>query len=334
MTLIDKYIEYIRNVRRYSGRTSEIYRDALEDFARTAFRESGPDVADMPDDELTLALNPSEIRSYEVDMLDRRHLSTKTVNLHLSVLSGFCRFLVKNGYLASNPVKLVPRPKSEKRLPVFYRKDAMRKYFADTEVYASSDMFDIFLQCPASRHGKELYEHRLARMILTALYSLGIRRAELIGLNISDVDFGRNIVRVHGKGDKMREIPMIVSLSEELLLYLRAVEALAGGKRALNEPLLVTYSLRRLYPVYVDRTVKSELGEHSQVTGRKSPHVLRHSLATELLNDGADLNSIKELLGHSSLSATQVYTHNTIARLKNIYESAHPRAKNGGENGD
>ena len=334
MTLIDKYIDYVADVRRYSPRTVSIYREVLGDFMSFVFREDGRAADEISDEEFLTALNPSEIRSYEVDMLDGRGLVPRTVNLHLSVLSGFCRFLVKSGHLSSNPVKLVPRPKSEKRLPVFYRKDSMEDYFASTRTYASEDMYEIFLQCPETRHGRELYDRRLARLIISALYSLGIRRAELVGLNISDVDFGRNVVRVRGKGDKMREIPLIASLSEEILLYLKAVEALVGGKRSLNEPLLVTYSGRRLYPVYVDRAVKSELGASSDVTGRKSPHVLRHSLATELLNEGTDLNSIKELLGHSSLSATQVYTHNTIAKLRHIYESAHPRAKNGGKNGD
>ena len=127
---------------------------------------------------------------------------------------------------------------------------------------------------------------------------------------------------------------MITSLCEELLLYLKAVEAMNAGNRSLTEPLLITYSGRRLYPVYLDRVIKSELAGVEGITGRKSPHALRHSLATELLNRGTDLNSIKELLGHSSLAATQVYTHNSIAKLKSIYESAHPRAKNGGKNGD
>ena len=123
-------------------------------------------------------------------------------------------------------------------------------------------------------------------------------------------------------------------MSEEILLYLKAVEALCGGKRSLTDPLLVTYGGRRLYPTYVDRAVKSELGDKEGITGRRSPHVLRHSLATTLLDKGSDLNSIKELLGHSSLAATQVYTHNSIARLKDIYKRAHPRAKNGGKHGD
>jgi integrase/recombinase XerC len=115
---------------------------------------------------------------------------------------------------------------------------------------------------------------------------------------------------------------------------LKAVEALTAGARSLKSPLLMTYAGNRLYPAYVDRTVKRELGDVKGITGRKSPHVLRHSLATELMNEEADLNSIKELLGHSSLAATQVYTHNSVAKLKAIYESAHPRAKSGGKNGD
>ncbi|MCI6493258.1 MAG: tyrosine-type recombinase/integrase [Bacteroidales bacterium] len=332
MTLIEKYLDYVKNVRRYSSRTFNIYKDVLENFRISLF--PGTVSEQICDDAFLEALNPSEIRSYEVSLLDEKGLDTKTVNLHLSVLSGLCTYLVKTGMLQSNPVKLVPRPKVEKRLPVFYKKDSMEEYFASTDVYASRDMLDIFRQCSQSKHGKVLYEQRLARLIMSMLFSLGLRRSELISMDISDVDFARKIVRVHGKGDKMREIPLIVSLSEEILLYLEAVEQLVGKQRSLNEPLLVTYSGRRLYPVYVDRTVKSELGQVSTVTGRKSPHVLRHSLATELLDEGADLNSIKELLGHSSLAATQVYTHNTIARLKAIYQTAHPRAKNGGKHGD
>lgn len=332
MTLIEKYLDYVKNVRRYSSRTFNIYKDVLENFRISLF--PGTVSEQICDDAFLEALNPSEIRSYEVSLLDEKGLDTKTVNLHLSVLSGLCTYLVKTGILQSNPVKLVSRPKVEKRLPVFYKKDSMEEYFASTDVYASRDMLDIFRQCSQSKHGKVLYEQRLARLIMSMLFSLGLRRSELISMDISDVDFARKIVRVHGKGDKMREIPLIVSLSEEILLYLEAVEQLVGKQRSLNEPLLVTYSGRRLYPVYVDRTVKSELGQVSTVTGRKSPHVLRHSLATELLDEGADLNSIKELLGHSSLAATQVYTHNTIARLKAIYQTAHPRAKNGGKHGD
>ena len=279
-------------------------------------------------------MNVSELRSYEVSLMDNRKLSSKTVNQHLSVLSSFCSFLIRTGVIDSNPVSLVARPKQEKRLPEFYRKESMDTYWTTTEYFASEESLLAFLQAPHSDSGKSLYESRLARVIINTLYSLGIRRSELIGMSIGSVDFGRKIVKIHGKGDKMREIPLVASLSEEILLYLKAVEALCGEERSLKEPLFVTYRGNAIYPVYVDRVVKSELGDVKGITGRRSPHVLRHSLATELLNEGADLNSIKEMLGHSSLATTQIYTHGSIARLKDIYKRAHPRAKNGGKHGD
>ena len=327
--IIDRYISYIRDIRRYSPRTVQLYGEVVRRYATVAF---GTD--DVSDSQLLESLNPSEIRSYEVRLLDEEGMVPKTVRLHLSALSGFCRFLVKEGLLESNPVRLVPKPKVEKRLPHFFRKDALDTYFQNTEIYSSQEYLDGFLQGPHSENGKKFYDERLARLIISMLYSTGLRRSELISLDVKDVDFGRKVVKVVGKGNKMREIPMIVSLSEEILLYLKAVEALMGGERSLKSPLLVTYSGRRLYPAYVDRTVKRELGDVEGITGRRSPHVLRHSLATELMNEEADLNSIKELLGHSSLATTQVYTHSSFARLKNIYERAHPRAKNGGKNGD
>lgn len=327
--IIDRYISYIRDIRRYSPRTVQLYGEVVRRYATVAF---GTD--DVSDSQLLESLNPSEIRSYEVRLLDEEGMVPKTVRLHLSALSGFCRFLVKEGLLESNPVRLVPKPKVEKRLPHFFRKDALDTYLKNTEIYSSQEYLDGFLQGPHTENGKKFYDERLARLIISMLYSTGLRRSELISLDVKDVDFGRKVVKVVGKGNKMREIPMIVSLSEEILLYLKAVEALMGGERSLKSPLLVTYSGRRLYPAYVDRTVKRELGDVEGITGRRSPHVLRHSLATELMNEEADLNSIKELLGHSSLATTQVYTHSSFARLKNIYERAHPRAKNGGKNGD
>lgn len=251
-------------------------------------------------------------------LLDERKEGAKTVNLHLSVLSGFCKFLMKEGVLESNPVRLVSRPKQEKRLPVFYREDAMREYFERTK--------------GVLEYGK--YEDQLQRMILGMLFATGLRRAELISLNRESVDLARRVLRVRGKGDKMREIPLPPVLCDEILLYLRAVDSLKYADRASEAPLLQTPRGERLYPVYVDRAVKAALAGIDGISGRKSPHVLRHTLATELLDGGADLNSIKELLGHSSLAATQVYTHNSIERLQSVYKSAHPRAKNDGNYGD
>ena len=326
MMIIKDYIDYIATVRRYSQRTVAIYEYVLNDYAAS--------VEATDDNELIGALNVSQLRSYEMSMIDSRKMSPKSVSLHMSVLSGFCKFLIKKNLIESNPVAMVSRPRQQKRLPEFFRSDSMKQYFAATDYAVDVASLEAFIQSPESESGKAAYEKRLARLIVNILYSLGIRRSELVGLKISSVDFGRKVVKIHGKGDKMREIPLVASLSEEILLYLKAVEAMCGGKRSLNEPLLVTYRMNPLYPMYVDRTIKSELGDVEGITGRRSPHVLRHSLATELLNDGADLHSIKEMLGHSSLATTQIYTHSSIAQLKNIYELAHPRAKNGGKHGD
>ena len=328
MSFIAKYIAYIRDIRRYSSRTVNIYTDALKNYLRLIHKSESVD-----DTVLIASLNRSEIRQYEVALMEEG-LSARTVGLHISALSSFCRYLMKEGVLKSNPVRLVTKPKVEKRLPVYFRKQAMEEYF--NRISEQEDLQDLetFKAGWDTESGQELYEKRLSRLIISLLYNLGLRRAELISLTVGSIDFGRNIVKVTGKGDKMREIPLIASLCKEISLYLEAVETVCGGKRSLKEPLLITYKGKSLYPAYVDRVVKSELSDVKGITGRKSPHVLRHSLATELLNEDTNIHSIKEMLGHSSLAATQVYTHTDIARLKHIYKSAHPRAKNGGKNGD
>lgn len=324
MGLIQDYISYIASVRRYSVRTQAIYSDTLAEFAGFVGADS--------DETLLQSLNHQIIRSYEVYLMESRKDCPRTVRLHLSVLSGFCRYLMKEKKLASNPVRAVVKPKVEKRLPVFYRQESMNEYFARTECDASEE--NLVLITGRDKASEAAYSRRLERLIVSLLYGTGMRRAELIGLRIGDVDFGRRTMRVRGKGDKVREIPLVPSLCKEISLYLQSVETMVGRARSEDEPLAVTGKGLRLYPVFIDRAIKDALGQIGSITGRKSPHVLRHSLATELLDEGADLNSIKELLGHSSLAATQVYTHNTIEKLKKVYVNAHPRAKSGGKNGD
>jgi integrase/recombinase XerC len=329
MEIIRKYVDYVRNVRRYSERTAALYKDVLERYVRMVFPEETPDEQSFIE-----SFNRFELRSHMVALMEEEGLSAKSVSMHMSALSSFCRYLVKEGKLKSNPVRTVIRPKVEKRLPEYYREEAMKAYFEKTREEASPEYLEIFKENIGNDHGKELYERRLRRLIISMLYDTGLRRSELIGLKIENVDFARQTLKVVGKGNKMREIPLLASLCQEILLYLEAVEALMCGKRSLKEPLLVTFRGGSLYPMYVDRAVKAELGDVKGITGRKSPHVLRHSIATELMNKEADLNSIKEMLGHSSLATTQVYTHSSFARLKDIYKHAHPRAKNGGKHGD
>lgn len=304
---IESYLKYLSAVRRYSSRTVEIYRDVLSGFVSF----SG---AVVPEE----ALTPVKIRGYVVHLLDDRKESPRTVNLHLSVLSGFCRFLMREGRLETNPVRSVTRPKQDRLLPEVYREESLEEWM---ESHRGTVEYGGF-------------HARLEFMIVFILMQTGIRRSELIGLNVGDVDLERSVMHVRGKGDKMREIPLVPSVCEEISLYLSAVSSLMEDAYDPSQPLLRTEKGARLYPMLVDRAVKSELGTVSGITGRKSPHVLRHTLATELLDAGTDLNSIKELLGHSSLAATQVYTHNSIERLRKVYESAHPRAQKGGKHGD
>lgn len=316
--MIEKFLTYLASLRRYSPKTIENYRMVLEEYF--AFQDAGDQGAAagrLPGD-VTGVEPPSkvniayqQIRNYEVFLLDEKGEKAATVNLHLSVLSSYCKFLMKEGVLKNNPVHLVRRPKQEKRLPLFYRDESMAEYFRNHK--------------GTLEYGE--YDAKLRYIIISILANTGVRRAELIDLNVGSVDFSRKVLHVHGKGDKMREIPLVPSVCEDIRMYLDAVASLEEAVTGPDAPLLQTKRGGRLYPVLVDKAVKKELGEVSDITGRKSPHVLRHTLATDLLNDGSDLNSIKELLGHSSLAATQVYTHNSIERLQSVYNSAHPRAR-------
>ena len=220
--MIDKYVTYLRDVRRYSPRTVTLYGDALRAFAQWAQTpgQAGGDLIGH--------LIPSRIREYEGHLIDTG-LKPRTVHLHMSALSGFCGFLMKEGVLKSNPAKAVKRPKMEKRLPEYYTEQAMDTYLTESAHEADTDELQVLLStAPGSKLAKELYNRRLRRLIVSILYTCGIRRAELIGLQIQSVDTGRKTLRVLGKGDKMREIPLIPSLLQEISLYLRAASFMVG----------------------------------------------------------------------------------------------------------
>jgi len=300
MRSLIEFIDYLKVHKRYSPRTLALYSAYIEDFYNL--------VSLSDDEDEFVSLQPNTIRGFIASGLDSG-LSPRTMNLKLSALSSYSNFLVKRGYIKANPVKRVHRPKQSKKLPEFYTQSAMGNYFA-TEV----DPENFF----ALRN----------RTVIATLYSTGLRRAELANLKISDWDVKRAVFRVIGKGDKLREIPITNTLHDELELYLEKFKEIYPVSN--NNNFFLTDSGQPFYLSFVNKIVTSELRGVEGFTGKRSPHVLRHSIATHLLNNGADLNSIKEVLGHSSLAATQVYTHNSFEQLKKVFLTAHPRAKKGG----
>ena len=323
--MLEEFLQYISAERRYSPRTCVIYREVLEAFysyvypSRDNAGETAPGMSELSTQEQLEALTYSCIRGFIAYSMDEG-LSPRTVNLRLSALSSYCSWLVRRSLLPSNPVRRIARPKESHRLPEFYSELSLEHFFdskgLDGSGRACAEM--------------SFHDYRNGVMMLV-LYTTGMRRSEIVGLRRSDFDQGRSVFTVLGKGDKMREIPVPASVCKEILLYLRRIREefpdIPDSGR-----FFLTDSGQPIYPELVNETVHEELDGVKGFTGRKSPHVLRHSLATHLLNNGADLNSIKEILGHSSLAATQVYTHNSFEQLKNTYLTAHPRAKKGGNN--
>ncbi|MDD4057374.1 MAG: tyrosine-type recombinase/integrase [Bacteroidales bacterium] len=298
--VVEEFISYIGIQKRYSDRTLQLYGEYV--------RELKEFISPRDENEFISELKPQVIRGFIANGLESG-LNPRTINLKLSAISSFCNYLVKRGVVSSNPVKKVPRPKTSKMLPHFYTEGALSAYL-ESKVEEGN-----FL---AMRN----------RAIVLVLYSTGMRRAELATLRISDWDRGRRMIKVRGKGDKEREIPVTGELSKSLNVYLLEMSSFY-----LENPegmFFLTDTGKPLYLSFVNKIVRSELASVPGFTGKRSPHMLRHSIATHLLNNGAELNSIKEVLGHSSLAATQVYTHNSFEQMKKIFLTAHPRAKKGG----
>jgi integrase/recombinase XerC len=313
--LADTYIQYLRVQKRYSVRTQELYADVLQRYYLYIY--SAEDVSTLDefvvkevvngDFSLPELLAPGNIRGYLAKCMEEG-LQARTVNLHLSALSGYCRWLLLRGELENNPARIVARPKEKSRLPHFYGAEPLNEYCA--------------AEMPAE------YSAMRDRLIVILIYATGMRRQEVADLTLDMVDLGRKVFKITGKGDKDREIPIIPALYEKILVYLQKRTEQFGVD--INNSFFLTDKGAHLYLNFVNKAVRKELAGLKGFEGKVSPHVLRHSFATHLLNGGAELNSIKEVLGHSSLAATQVYTHNSFEQLKKIYVTAHPRAKKGG----
>lgn len=306
MSSKELFSDYLRVQKRYSPRTLKIYLESIDEL----FGYLAPGCDERPESLMT----PSNIRSFVAHLLDRG-LSPVTVNLKLSAISSFSNFLVKKELLESNPVKKIQRPKTDKKLPGFYTAAAMKNYFNQERDSSVENELQKFLKL------RDM-------LVVELLYSTGIRRAELVSLKINEWDRSRGVIRVTGKGNKVREVPVPESLS----VHLQEYKSLLNEYYSQNptKQLFLTDSGQPMYLSFVNKIVGRELKGLDGFSGKKSPHMLRHSFATHLLNNGADLNSIKEVLGHSSLAATQIYTHNSFEQLKKVFLTAHPRAKKGG----
>ncbi len=290
----DSFYLYIQLEKRFSAHTVAAYKSDLTQFGDFISNTYGI----ISYGEVTFDM----IRSWLASLIDSG-LASRTVNRKLSSLKAYFRYLLKEELIAVNPVSKATSLSIPSRLPV----------------YASVSEMETMLHLSEKENSFGLKRDLL---IIEILYSTGIRLAELIGLKINDLDRSALTIKVTGKRNKQRIIPV----SEELIVlideYLKSRSEIA--RPGVSE-IIVTDQGKKAYPVFIYRKVKHYLSL-AGVRGVKSPHVLRHTFATHMLNEGADLNAIKELLGHSSLAATQVYTHNSIEKLKSIYKLAHPRA--------
>jgi integrase/recombinase XerC len=291
----ESFFQYLLVEKRYSSHTILSYKNDLEQFS--AFLVVLGHSGSFSD------VTSQEVRAWIVSMMENG-LSAVTVHRKISCLRIFFRYLRKEGLVHHNPMDRIVLPKRSKKLPVFVAEESLDNLL---------DKFEFGDDFRGVRN----------RTIIEMLYLTGMRRAELIGLRNRDIDLDSSVLKVTGKRNKQRIIPVLESFKTRITEYsaLRDQKFPAGN----DDWFFLTDSGNKLYDKLVYNTVKGYLTMVTTIE-KKSPHVLRHTFATHMLNHGADLNSIKELLGHANLSATQIYTHNTFEKLKEVYKQAHPRA--------
>lgn len=292
---IQQFLDYLNFQKRYSKHTIVSYKNDLNAFFDFLFTQYGETVLND--------IKTTFIRSW-LATLKQQEMESKSINRKISTLKSFFKYQLRQQAIAVSPMTAIISPKVNKRLPQFVDKKDIKTLLTDVEF-------------PDTWAGKT------DELILQLFYNTGMRQAELVGLKEVDISNGNCTIKVLGKGNKERIIPVSNQLMQKMQEYM-------NDKRKQLEDfdkimLLVTATGKKLYPRYVYNTVNKYLAKVTTID-KKSPHVLRHSFATHLMNNGADLNAVKELLGHSSLAATQIYTHNTIEKLKDIHKKAHPKA--------
>ena len=295
--LIDKFLQYIKLELNLSSHTQVAYGNDLKQWS--LFLTGGHDELDVK------SVTTSDIRAWMLNLSDNSD-SARTLRRKLQAVRSFYKWLMRNGVVDDNPAASVELAKVPKRLPQLVRENN--------------------IDCAIDSPIDDDFEQMRNRLIVMMLYETGIRRDELITLLDHNVDTAKGELKVHGKRNKDRIVPFGTELAQAIVEYRAMRDTLVRGV----DRFFVRPDGSPLYPMLVYRVVKNLLGE-AGVTSKRSPHVLRHSFATVMLNNGASLNSVKEILGHESLATTQIYTHVTFSELKKNYKLAHPRAlKKGG----
>ncbi len=289
----EAFLNYLRFEKRYSQHTIISYQNDLEQFLSFVITEfDGPGIAEI---------NAAIVRSWLAHLKQEEDLTAKSINRKISTLKSFYKFLMREGIVETTPMSIISAPKISKRLPVYVEEKDIQTLFDYVEF--SDD-----------------WKGRTEKLVLQLFYNTGMRVSELVNLKISQIDNAYNHIKVLGKGNKERIIPVNKELIANLQDYIKHKPGDGNtGQVFVNE------KGKPLYARQVYNMVKKNLSLVTTVN-KKSPHILRHSFATHLTSNGADLNAVKELLGHSSLAATQVYTHNNIERLKEVFKKAHPKA--------
>ena len=291
----ERFIDYLRYEKNYSSLTEISYLNDIIQFE---------EFIKLKDDNLSLITVDSDIVRIWISSLIESGFKTSSVNRKLSSIKTFYKYLIKSSIIEKSPVESVSGPKLNSRIPSFVSEKQM-DYILDDAANFSDDFIGVRNQ-----------------FLIDILYLTGMRRAELISLKDNDIDFANCLIKVTGKGDKQRLIPFSDLTKEKLEKYIRVRNKEIENKSPF---LFVKEDGNAMYPKLVYKIINNHLKSISTLS-KKSPHVLRHSFATAMLNNGAEINSIKELMGHTSLSSTQIYTHVTFEEMKKTYEIAHPRA--------
>lgn len=291
---MESFINYLNYEKRMSPLTVNAYSNDLQQFY--LYLKNVYSITDIKD------VTPSIIRSWIVSLMENK-INASSVNRKISALKSYYKFLLREKILEENPMNKIQSPKNPKRLPVFVEESKMNALIENANFGCD-------------------FKGKRDLLIIEMLYCTGMRRSELVNLKESDVNFQKGTLKVVGKRNKERLIPITNELKTLIKDYIETKRKVIESKTSF---LFLTEKGEPIYPGAVYRIVKKSL-EQVTTLSKKSPHVLRHTFATHLLNNGADINAIKELLGHANLSATQVYTHNTIEKLKSVYSKAHPKA--------